>query len=70
MKSRKSTMDIKRKVFNEYIMLVITYSSETWALNNTAIEKLRVAQRKMKRIMLGISWRDRKRTPGSGNKLV
>jgi len=51
-------------------MLVITYSSETWALNNTAIEKLRVAQRKMKRIMLGISWRDRKRTPGSGNKLV
>ncbi|KAI8494201.1 hypothetical protein Bbelb_279610 [Branchiostoma belcheri] len=39
----------------------MTYGSETWALTSTQMEMLRVAQRKMERIMLGITLRDRKR---------
>ena len=53
-------MKIKRKVFNEYILPVMTYGSETWALTNTAMDLLAVAQRKMERIMLRITLRDRK----------
>ena len=50
-------MKIKRKVHDEYILPVMTYGCETWALNNAMTEN---AQRKMKRIMLGITLRDRK----------
>ena len=39
----------------------MTYGCETWALNNAMMDKLAVAQRKMERIMLGITLRDRKR---------
>ena len=39
----------------------MTYGFETWALNNAMMDKLAVAQRKMERIMLGITLRDRKR---------
>ena len=53
-------MKIKRKVFNEYILPVMTYGCETWALNNGMIDKLAVAQRKMERITLGITLRDQK----------
>ena len=54
-------MKIKRKIDDEYILPVMTYGSETWALNNAMMEKLAVAQRKMERMMLGIIFRDRKR---------
>ncbi|KAI8514232.1 Neurotrypsin [Branchiostoma belcheri] len=40
---------------------LIKLASETWALTSTQMEMLRVAQRKMERIMLGITLRDRKR---------
>ena len=39
----------------------MTYGCETWALNNAMMEKRAVAQRKMERIMPGITLRDRKR---------
>ena len=45
MKSRKASMNLKRKVHNEYVLPVMVYGSETWAL----------------RIMLGITLRDHKR---------
>jgi len=61
MRSRNANMKVKRKVFNEYILPVMTYGSETWALNNAMEEKLSVNQCKMERIMLGITLRDRKR---------
>ena len=61
MRNNKNNMKIKREVLNEYILPVMTYGSETWALNNTTIVKLSVAQYKMERIMLGITLRDRKR---------
>lgn len=57
-RSPKSTIETKRKLFNEYLLPVITYGSETWALKNTSTETLAVAQRKMKRIVLGMRGRE------------
>ena len=61
MKSRKTSMNTKRKVFNEYVLPVMMYGSETWALTTANKDLLLVAQRKMERIMLGITLRDRMR---------
>ena len=47
-------MKIKRKIHNEYVLPVMVYGSETWALKKAHMELLSVAQRKMERIMLGI----------------
>ena len=58
MKSRKARMNIKRKTHNEYVLPVMVYGSETWALKKAHMELLSVAQRKMERIMLGITLRD------------
>ena len=54
-------MNVKRKVHNEYVLPVMVYGSETWALKKAHMELLSVAQRKMARIMLGITLRDHKR---------
>ena len=35
MRSRKASMQIKKKVFNEYVLPVMTYGSETWANGRT-----------------------------------
>ena len=61
MKNRKTSMNVKRNVHNEYVLPVIVYGSETWALKKAHMELLSVAQRKMERIMLGITLRDLKR---------
>ena len=61
MKGRKASMKIKRKIHNEYVLPVMLYGSETWALKKAHMELLSVAQRKMERIMLGITLRDHKR---------
>ena len=61
MKSRKASINGKRKVHNEYVLPVMVYGSETWALKKAHMELLSVAQRKMERIMLGITLRDHKR---------
>ena len=37
MKSRKTSMNIKRKVHNEYVLPVMVYGSETWALKKAHI---------------------------------
>ena len=58
MNSWKARMKIKRKVHNEYVLPVMMYGSETWALKKAHME---LAQRKMERIMLGITQRDHKR---------
>ena len=52
MKSRKASMNVKRKIYNEYVLPVMVYGSEMWALKKAHIELLSVAQRKMERIML------------------
>ena len=41
---------------------VMIYGFETWLLSNTQLEKLITAQRKMKRIMVGVTLKDRKST--------
>ena len=61
MKTRKASMKIKRKIHNEYVLPAMVYGSETWALKKAHMELLSVAQRKMERIMLGITLRDHKR---------
>ena len=50
----------QEKVFNEYVLPVMTYGSETWALTTPQMDALAVAQRKMERIMLGITLRDQR----------
>ena len=61
MKSRKASMNVKRKVHNEYVLPDMVYGSETWALKKAHMELLTVAQRKMERIMLGITQLHHKR---------
>ena len=61
MKSRKASMNIKRKVHNEYVLPIMVYGSETWTLKKAHMELLSVAQRKMERIMLGPTQSDHKR---------
>ena len=60
-KSRKAGMKIKRKVHNENMLPVMVYGSETWALNKAYMALLSVAQRKLFRIILGITVCDHKR---------
>ena len=61
MKSRKASMNIKRKVHTGYVLPVMVYGSETWALKKAHMELLSVAQRKMERTMLGITLCDHTR---------
>ncbi len=57
-------LSLKRKVYNQCILPVLTYGSETWRLTKELETKMRSAQRGMERRMLGITWRDRKRASG------
>ncbi len=57
----KLPLSLKRKVYNQCIIPVLTYGSETWRLTKQLERKLRSAQRGMERRMLGITWRDKKR---------
>ena len=52
---------LKRKVFDQCILPVLTYASETWTLTNRTVRKLQTTQRSMERCMLGFTRRDRKR---------
>ena len=54
-------LSLKRKVYNQCVLPVIIYGSETWSITKHLERKLRSAQRGMERIMLGITWRDKKR---------
>ena len=62
MRDKNVPMRLKRKVFNECILPVMTYGCETWSLSNTQLEKLVTTQRKMERIMIGVTLKDRKST--------
>ena len=46
------------KVFDQCVLPVMTYGSETWPLNIGLMKKLKVAQRAMERAVLGVSLRD------------
>lgn len=50
---------LKKKVFNQCVLPVLTYGAETLTLTKKTVNKIRVAQRAMERSMLGVSLRDR-----------
>ena len=62
MEDKNVPMRLKRKAFNRCILSVMTYECETWSLSNTQLEKLVTTERKMKRIMIGVTLKDRKST--------
>ena len=62
MRDKNVPMRLKRNAFNECILPVITYGFETWSLSNTQLEKLVTTQRKMERIMIWVTVKDRKGT--------
>ena len=51
---------LNRKVYNERNLPVLTHGSETWNCIKALQRKLQSAQRKMERIILDITWKDRK----------
>ena len=50
----------KRQVYNQCILPTVTYGAETWNLTRKEVIKLRTMQRAHERIMLNLTWRDRK----------
>ena len=60
MRDKNVPMRLKRKAFNECVLPVMTYGCETWSLSNTQLEKLITTQRKMERIMVGVTLKDGK----------
>ncbi|RVE40503.1 hypothetical protein evm_014848 [Chilo suppressalis] len=50
---------LKTKVFDQCVLPVMTYGSETWSFTAGLIRRLKVTQRAMERAMLGVSLRDR-----------
>lgn len=50
---------IKSQVFNQYVLPVLTYGTETWALNKNIIQRFQVTQRAMERRILNIKLQDR-----------
>jgi len=59
LKDVNTPINLRRKVLNQCINPVITYASETWALTKGLEERLATTQRKMERLMLGITLRDK-----------
>ncbi|CAH2234707.1 jg4693 [Pararge aegeria aegeria] len=49
---------LKTKVFEQCVLSVMTYGSETWSLTMGLIIRQLVTQRVMERAMLGVSLRD------------
>ena len=62
MPDKNVPMILKSKAFNECILPVMPYGCETWSLSNTQLEKLVTTQRKIERIMIGFTLKDRKST--------
>ncbi|KAJ8706628.1 hypothetical protein PYW07_012706 [Mythimna separata] len=52
---------LKTKVYDQCVLPVMTYGSETWSLTMGLIRRLKVTQRGMERAMLGVSLRDHMR---------
>lgn len=50
---------LKRKVFDQCVLPVLTYGAETLTLTKTSANKIRTTQRAMERSMLGLTLRDR-----------
>lgn len=53
-------LQLKRQLYNQCILPVVTYGAETWVLTKEIINKLRVHQRAIERKILGVTLRDHK----------
>ena len=60
MPDKNVSMRLKGKAFNECILPVMTYGCETWSLSNSPARNNWSTQRKMERIMVGVTLEDRK----------
>ena len=58
--NKKIPIILKRKVYDQCILPTVTYGAETWNLTKKLSLKLRTMQRAHERIMLGLTWKDRK----------
>ena len=68
MRDKNVPMRLKRNAFNECILPVMTYGCETWSLSNTQLEKTGLNSKKMERIMIGVTLKDRKSTEWIGKQ--
>jgi hypothetical protein len=50
---------LKKKLFNQCILPVMTYGCQTWVLTKAQLRRLQVTQRKMERLMLGVTLLDK-----------
>jgi len=55
---RELTTETKLKVYNQCVILVMVYGSETWTLYRRQIKKLRTIQQRHLRSVLKIKWDD------------
>jgi hypothetical protein len=55
----KIPLCLKRKLFDQCILPVMTYGCQTWVLTQAQLRRLQVTQRKMERLMLGITIMDK-----------
>ena len=60
-KNKDIPLNFKRKTFDQCILPVLTYGSETWTLTKKMTTKIITTQRKMERIIMGITLRDKKK---------
>jgi len=56
----KMPIQLKKRVYDQCILPTITYGAETWNLTKKLTIKLRSTQRAHERIMMGLTWKDRK----------
>ena len=52
-------ISLKRQVFDQCIISVLSYGAETWTTTKCLEKKLRVTERAMERIMIGVAMKDR-----------
>ncbi|GFN77359.1 endonuclease-reverse transcriptase [Plakobranchus ocellatus] len=55
----KMPISLKRQVYDQCVLLTMTYGCQTWSLTKATTQKLRVAQRAMERKIVGIKLTDR-----------
>ncbi|CAK1590282.1 unnamed protein product [Parnassius mnemosyne] len=60
--------NLKTRLYNQCVLPVMTYGTETWSVTAGRMRKLKVAQRAMERAMLGVSLRDKLRNEDIRNR--
>ena len=60
-RDEKLPLSLKKQIFNQCIIPVLSYGAETWTTTKRLERKLRVTERAMERIMIGVTKRDKVR---------